>query len=484
MDVDLAERRQAFGRFIGAATIAWTIFVVTDFLAVHVYGADLKYLLTLRLVGTVLGSLLYWLSRRESLGETSVALMENVPTSLCGLIVSLAALPCGGPDSPLAIGVAMVTMTRGVLPAPWQRALPSALGSSLAFPAVMLVMVQVTTKQAWNLAATSLFLTLGAFVAAGASHLLYSAKEQIHHARRLGSYRLVARIGTGGMGEVWMARQMPLNRRVALKILKEATLKDPAALRRFKREAEAASSLEHPHTIRVFDFGASDDGVFFIAMELLDGMDLEVLVDRLGPLPPARVVYLAQQICDALSEAHARGIIHCDLKPANLFITKLGGAYDFAKVLDFGLARLTIEAGHTTVESLRGTPAFMPPEIVKGESPSPETDVYAVGAVLYWMVTGSPPFRGSNFHESVIAHVEREPEPPSTRLGHPIPDDLEAIILKCLAKAREDRFTSARALGNALGACKSAGEWSSDQARASWQELRPSLSRLEATDAR
>src|SRR5262249_43725546 len=160
-----------------------------------------------------------------------------------------------------------------------------------------------------------------------------------------------------------LARQMPLNRLVALKILKQSTLRDPSALRRFKREAEAASSLGHPNTIRVFDFGASDDGVFYITMELLDGLDLEAIIDRIGPLPAARAVHITKQVCASLAEAHTRGIIHCDLKPANIFITRVGEDFDFAKVLDFGLARLLVASDHTTVDSIRGTPAFMPPEI-------------------------------------------------------------------------------------------------------------------------
>ena len=276
---------------------------------------------------------------------------------------------------------------------------------------------------------------------------------------------------------------MPLNRRVALKILKESTLKDPAALRRFKREADAASSLQHPHTIKVFDFGASDDGVFFIAMELLDGMDLEAIVERVGPMPAARVVHLARQVCDSLAEAHGRGIIHCDLKPANLFVTRVGEEYDYAKVLDFGLARLNATDSHATVDSMRGTPAFMPPEVVKGETPSPASDVYSMGAVLYWMITGSPVFRG-NFHEAVVAHVERDPEPPSARLAEHVPADLEAIILKCLAKTSAARYPTAKELGEALAKCEAAGKWDATEARASWKDLRPSVTRMETVDAR
>jgi serine/threonine-protein kinase len=491
--VTLDERRQSFRRFMKMSVLAWTAFVVTDIVAARVHDASLAYLVALRLTGTGFGLVLYLACSSKRLSPRLLSAFEIGSTPIAGLLVSLGALPCGGVDSPLALGVAMVAVTRGVLPSPWCRTLPAALGAALTFPATMIVAASVfptiaeqlgDPRRQWMFAQTNLFLVLGAFVAGAGSHLLWSAKEQLHQARRLGQYRLVARIGTGGMGEVWMARQMPLNRRVALKILKERSLNDPTALRRFRREAEAASSLQHAHTIRVFDFGASDDGVFFIAMELLDGLDLEAIVDRLGPLPAARVVFLARQICDSLAEAHARGIIHCDLKPANLFVTQVGDNHDYAKVLDFGLARSSVGDNCSTVDSMRGTPAFMPPEIVKGESPTSESDVYSMGAVLYWMVTGSPVFRGSSFHESVLAHVEKTVESPSERLGDNVPADLEAVILRCLSKARGDRYASAKDLEAALAGCSCANQWDATAARSSWNELRPSVSRLPTADPR
>lgn len=486
VDLELIERKLALRRFIGMGTIAWTAFVVTDVIAARVHQTPLEYLVAIRLAGTGFGLTIFLLSAFERLPAWALHVLEGIMSPLAALLVSLAALRCGGASSPLALGVVTCALFRGVLPAPWRRVLPSTLGAALTFPLTILVAArsdpaiasQLESSVAlWTFAQSSVFLVLGGFVAAAGSHLLWTAKEQIHEARRLGAYRLVARIGTGGMGEVWLARQMPLNRRVALKILKEATLRDPAALRRFRREAEAASSLVHPNTIRVFDFGASDDGVFFIAMELLDGLDLEAIVDRTGPLPPGRVVHLGRQVCGSLAEAHNRGIIHCDLKPANLFVTRVDDDYDFAKVLDFGLARVTA-GGHTTVDSIRGTPAFMPPEIIKGEPVAPESDIYSMGAVLYWMVTGTPVFRGSGFHESVMAHLDAAPERPSARLGSEVPADLEDVILKCLSKKRADRYRSARELEEALAACGCASAWSTAKARASWEELRPSLAKI------
>lgn len=491
--VSVDERRLTFRRFIAMSVIAWTTFVLTDVMVASVHEAPLTYLIALRLVGTGLGLAMYLACSNEKMSPALLTFFETGTPPVAALLVSLEAIPCGGAMSPLLLGVVMIVATRGILPSPWPKTLFATLSAALSFPLTMIVASKVDPAIALQLATTktlltfvqcTLFLVLGALVACAGSHLLWSAKEQLHQARRLGQYRLVARIGSGGMGEVWMARQMPLNRRVALKILKESTLRDPAALRRFKREAEAASSLTHPHTIRVFDFGASDDGVFFIAMELLEGMDLEALVDSNGPMPAGRIVHLARQICDSLAEAHGRGIIHCDLKPANLFVTRVGDVHDFAKVLDFGLARVNVgdtqSSGHTTVDSMRGTPAFMPPEVVKGEVPGPESDVYSMGACLYWMATGSPVFRGS-FHEAVLAHVEKEPEAPSKRLGAPVPSDLETVILKCLAKDRAQRYASAKELGEALAACS--GGWTEDAARGAWRELRPSSSRMETVDS-
>jgi serine/threonine-protein kinase len=275
---------------------------------------------------------------------------------------------------------------------------------------------------------------------------------------------------------VWLARQTALDRPVALKILKQRVLEESGALRRFKREAHAASRLTDPHTIKVFDFGASDDGVFYLAMELLDGLDLEQLIAESGPLPPARVIHLARQASASLAEAHAAGIIHCDIKPANVFVARVGSDLDFVKVLDFGLARVLTGPGATTVvDSIRGTPAFMPPEVVRGERVGPESDVYSMGALLYFMLTGTTVFRGLGFHEMVMASLEGVPEPPSKRLGHELPADLERIVLRCLSKDRGVRYATAKELEAALAACELAGTWSSKEALTAWTELRPSL---------
>jgi len=477
------ERHIALRRFLRMATYAWTGFFVVDVVAAWIHAAPIEYLAALRFVGTGIGLAAYVLLRRKHVRTWVLDAVEATLFPVASLLVSLGAIPCGGIASPIAHGVGIITLVRAVLPAPWTRSLPTALSSTLMFPVTMSVasllvpalQAQLRSPAMLSFVESSVLLALSAAVAAAGSHLQWEARRQVAEARRLGSYRLVARIGSGGMGEVWIARQLPLDRPVALKLLKKRSEDEPGALRRFKREANAASRLSHPNTIRVFDFGASNDGVFFIAMELLDGLDLEAIVNRAGPLPAERAIHLARKACGSLAEAHQRGIVHCDIKPANVFITKVGDELDFVKVLDFGLARVMSGPGMTTVvDAVRGTPAFMAPEQVRGERVGPESDVYGMGALLYFMVTGSAVFPGETYHEMVKGHLDAIPQRPSDRLGDHVPSDLEAVILKCLAKKRADRYASARDLEEALAACKTAG-WTQEKATAAWARLRPSL---------
>ncbi len=477
------ERHAALRRFMRMATAGWTSFFLVDLVAAHAHAAPLEYLAALRFTGTGVAFAAYAAIRAKRVHPRILDVIELGIFPMGAALVALGAVPCGGIASPLAQGVGIITLVRAVLPAPWQRALPSALSSALMFPIVIGIAAfvvpsikeQMHSAAVWTFLQTSLFLGLSAALGAAGSHMQWEARRQVDEARRLGTYRLVARIGSGGMGEVWLARQLPLDRRVALKILKQRVLAEPGALRRFKREAQSASRLGHPHTIRVFDFGASDDGVFFIAMELLDGLDLEAVVARTGALPPARAVHLARQACGSLSEAHHLGIVHCDVKPANIFLTKVGEELDFVKVLDFGLAHVNGPGSTTVVDTIRGTPAFMSPEQVRGERVGPESDVYAMGALLYFMLSGHTVFESKAMHEMVLAQLEAKPDPPSKKLGAPLPEDLEAVVMRCLAKGRGDRYTTAKELEEALATCACAKEWTQEDARVAWDVLRPSM---------
>jgi serine/threonine protein kinase len=285
------------------------------------------------------------------------------------------------------------------------------------------------------------------------------------------------------MGEVWLAWDDGLKRDVALKILaRQATGED---LQRFEREAFAASSLKSAHTIRVFDFGASDDGVWFIAMEHLDGADLATLVGEYGPLPIARAIRFARHACTSLAEAHAGGIVHRDVKPANLFVTQAGDDYDLLKVLDFGIAKVAREDEDATVTQagwLAGTPAYMSPEVCRGEVHGPRGDIYSLGAVLYFLVTGTPPFTTENVAALMMSHVNDAPDSPSQRVGALVPRDLEAVILKCLEKRADHRYASVRELDLALSRCSIPRPWTNEEARAFWTAYRARGSATPLTD--
>ena len=486
---DLDERRQGLIRFMRMAVPGWTVFVLADF-AVAYLGpagttAGLKWLIPLRLVGFVVAVAGLVALRKREHSHASLTLIEGSLTTLGAVLVSVGAIQFGGLGSHLVLGVLIVAMVRSVVAAPWRRALPLALACVVAFPVSLAVasLFVPTLRAQWTewrtmalFSQNMLLCIAGAAVGAWASHLQWAARREVFEARRLGNYRLKVRIGGGGMGDVWLARQDPLGREVALKLLRDGGAKNADAIRRFEREARAASSLTHPNTIRVFDFGASDDGVFYIAMELLDGLDMEALVRKTGPLPPARAIHLLRQACLSLAEAHHAGIVHCDVKPANLFVAKAGNVLDFVKVLDFGLVHVMNAPGASTiVDSIRGTPSFMPPEAVRGERVGPESDVYSLGAVLYFMVTATTVFRAQTFHEMALAQVDAMPESPSQRLGSSLPADLETVILRCLSKARGDRYATAKDLEEALGKCAAAKGWTAEDARASWALLRPSL---------
>ena len=318
------------------------------------------------------------------------------------------------------------------------------------------------------------------------SRVVYGLGAAVSKAREMGSYRLVERLGTGGMGEVWRAKHRMLARPAAIKLIRPEVLgaKDSATremlLRRFEREAQATALMRSSHTMELYDFGMTDDGTFYYVMELLDGFDLDELVERFGPLPAERVVHLLRQICASLAEAHEAGLIHRDVKPANLYACRYGREVDFIKVLDFGLVKQGRVPGEgddklTAADmSPGGTPAFMSPEQALGDGEvDGRSDIYALGCVAYWLLTGSPVFKGATPIETIVLHVNREPEPPSRRTSRPIPADLEAIVLACLAKNPADRPQTADELAGRLGSVRLAEEWTPQRAREWWGENRP-----------
>jgi serine/threonine-protein kinase len=292
-----------------------------------------------------------------------------------------------------------------------------------------------------------------------ASHNAWSLRRQVFRSRSIGRYRLERRIGHGGMGEVWVAWDEQLRRDVALKILRPEAGTNAAAVARFEREIMATAALSHPNTVRIFDHGVTDDGLWYYAMELLSGVDLYEMVAAEGPLAPARAIHIARQAAGALAEAHRRGIVHRDLKPENVFVAELGGEHDVVKVLDFGIVRMTQtdEVRLTGTGWVAGTPAYVSPEVAAGGDAGPAADVYGLGGVLYFALTGRPPFDAASSTALLRQHVMVAPEPPSQRLGRPLPAGLERTVLRCLAKDPEHRFADAGELARALDACAAGG---------------------------
>jgi eukaryotic-like serine/threonine-protein kinase len=304
--------------------------------------------------------------------------------------------------------------------------------------------------------------------------------RHVQRARELGSYRLVELIGRGGMGEVWRATHRMLARPAAIKLIKPEILGARGAaeatvlIERFRREAEAASGLQSPHTIRLYDFGETRAGTFYFVMELLDGLDLETLVRRFGAVPPARVVEMMRQTCHSLGEAHDRGLIHRDVKPANIYLCRLGREYDFMKVLDFGLVKYDqdqsiMDTIKTDTEMTTGTPAYMAPEMANGEPIDRRSDLYALGCVGYWLLTGQLVFEADSPLRMLIQHIQGSPIPPSIRSGRPVPRALEDLIMRCLAKKPADRPASADEIVAELDRIELDRQWTQADARDWWE---------------
>jgi serine/threonine-protein kinase len=316
------------------------------------------------------------------------------------------------------------------------------------------------------------------------SHIVMRLGRQVRRARELGSYQLRELIGRGGMGEVWRAEHRLLARPAAIKLIRPEMLgfrdadSEQLALRRFRREAEAAASLQCPHTIQLYDFGVTPDRTFYFVMELLRGTDLESLVRRFGPQLPARTVYLLRQACASLAEAHANGLVHRDIKPANLFLCRTGLEYDFVKVLDFGLVKRDLHGGPeetmlTAPNTTTGTPAYIAPETVSGTVVDRRADLYALGCVGYWLLTGQLVFEADSALHMLFHHVQTKPVPPSRRSGQSLPATLEAVILCCLEKDPANRPDSAEELSARLVACDVGEPWTAVEAREWWAAHMP-----------
>jgi serine/threonine-protein kinase len=302
--------------------------------------------------------------------------------------------------------------------------------------------------------------------------------QQVTKARELGSYQVGDLLGEGGMGQVYLATHRMLARPAAIKLIRPEAIggSDPAArdlaVRRFHREAEVAANLRSPHTVELYDFGSTEDGTLYFVMELLEGVNLERLVREHGPLPPNRVIHILRQVCDSLEEAHERGLVHRDIKPANIHLGRRGLRHDFVKVLDFGLVKSvkaqTADSLATATGMTPGTPDYMAPEMTLGSEIDGRADLYALGCVGYFLLTGKLVFEAGNVFHAIARHLNDAPVPPSVRTGVAVPPALEALVLACVAKRPEERPASAAALSDALAAVP-VEPWGEAQASAWWR---------------
>jgi serine/threonine-protein kinase len=320
-----------------------------------------------------------------------------------------------------------------------------------------------------------------AVVATLPSHVLQRFSRRLRHAQEMGSYHLTELLGRGGMGEVWRGRHRLLARSAAIKLVRPELLgagneaEARRMLRRFEKEAQATAALSSPHTIRLFDFGVTEDQTFYYVMELLSGRDLESLVRGFGPIQADRTLFLLRQICHSLADAHARGLVHRDVTPSNIYVCRMGLDYDFVKVLDFGLVKSSDESSiETTLMTGRhtttGTPAFMAPEIILQGEVDQRADIYALGCVAYYMLTGQLPFEGDTAMKMFVQHLQTQPIPPSQRTELPIPREIDALVMACLEKDPRCRPQNANELLRMLERCRSGQTWDQDSAKAWWEQ--------------
>jgi len=441
-----------------------------------------------RAMGLALGLGVFLYARRPGLSPVRVIGVGLAFEIIGGLLVVWPEnrVLVDGP-APSIVGISWlavwVTFFPMLLPARPRIAIAAGLAAATMSPLSMWLLTRFghTAPSASTLTFAYLPNYIAALLASVPAVVLHRMRRQVAEARALGSYELVERLGAGGMGEVWRASHRMLARPAAIKLIapgaiagSRITEADELA-KRFEREAQAIASLSSPHTVALYDFGVADDGTLYHVMELLNGVDLQRLVERFGPLPPERAVALLLQVCDSLDEAHAHGLVHRDIKPANVFTCVLGGRHDVAKVLDFGLvtadvAEGAIDAQLTQAGAIRGTPAFMAPEMASGGRVDGRADLYALGCVAFWLVAGSQLFEGDSVYELVSKHLRDAPEPPSSRATQPIPREFDALVLRCLAKAPGDRPASARELAELLAAVPAGPQWTEPRAAQWWRE--------------
>jgi predicted Ser/Thr protein kinase len=405
-----------------------------------------------------------------------------------GLIHTAAFLVILGPESGFGYYFVAGGAAAAVFLRPWPRHMAAvalfAIGLAAAViansrasrPWIVLEDTVIDVLHAGNLLASTATIVITVFLMIEMNRRkqreLARLRQEVKEARQLGQYTLGEKLGEGGMGQVYRATHALLRRPAAIKLLREGEVNE-AAMRRFEAEVQLTSELSDPNTIAIYDYGRTPEGVFYYVMEYLEGLSLDTLVDHYGPQPPERVVHILEQVCESLEEAHARGLVHRDIKPANIILCERGAKTDAVKVLDFGLVK-DLSADDAAAENVvAGTPAYLSPEaIADPDTVGPLSDLYAVGAVGYFLLTGQEVFERKTLAALLAAHLLDEPLPLRERLGTPVPEALQKLVLDCLDKDPANRPQSAHALRQALGAVELLHRWTEGEARTWWTNHR------------
>ncbi len=466
-----------FRRALTIGCAMWSLFLIIDLAVVrYMHAGPLQHFAALRIaVVTVMLTVLLRLYRKQVPSELALRVCDVAAYTAPAVGIALMCVEFRGFASPYVPGMCLVLLGRTVTSQDrWSRGLTMTGIPVASFFAVLFGAAAFSPHLAAQLhdpAAITTLLINSAYVLSTyvllvmCGHIVWSLRRQVFEARSLGRYRLKRRLAVGGMGDVWVAYHPGLKRDVAVKILRpEMEERSSSAHARFEREVHATAELVHPNTVRVYDYGTTEDGLWYYVMELLEGETLASHVLRLGPLSPARAVHIVGQAARALGEAHERGIVHRDVKPENLFLTSLGGEHDFVKVLDFGIAKVRsvdndTQPSMTDVGCVLGTPAYISPEVAVGTDADARSDVYGLGAVLYFLLCGRPPFEADTAGALIFAHVHERPSSPSSLLGRPIPTDVEAVAMRALEKDPASRYATAAELALALSSCSLAGAW-------------------------
>jgi serine/threonine-protein kinase len=464
------------------------------FLVWHIFRAELSSWVPLALLLThaaatlVLGGIAFFLSTARPIGVRQLRWIElltfGVPLAFFLFLQHEKSAAWADKFGILpelsAVWLIMIFTYALFIPNTWQRA-AIVIGLLSIAPLVGLVVTAIVDGDTGAVLAadtrvfieTTLAVVLAAVAAITGVRTINALRDEVLRARQLGQYKLKRLLGAGGMGEVYLAEHLLMKRPCAIKVIRPEKAGDPKVLARFEREVQATAKLSHWNTVDIFDYGRAADGTFYYVMEYLPGMSLLDLVRHSGTLPPARALHLIRQTCNALAEAHDLGLVHRDIKPANIFAAIRGGRHDVAKLLDFGLAKplTTVDGSQITQEgAITGSPLFMSPEQAIGDrDPDARSDIYALGGVLYFLLTGRAPFDDENPLKVLIAHAHEPPPPPSQ--FHPgVPDDVEMIVMRCLQKNPLDRYQSAAEMAAAIEECDDYGRWTRDDARNWWLE--------------